>query len=92
MVMLLFFCEVTRQMERFFPLLYGKDHVPKASKGAQNDSKGAIAKATIQSNFWAIVEIEVAKLQVFNNGLDGVRYQNAMDILRIMELNIANNS
>lgn len=87
---LLFFCAVTKQMERLFPLIYGKDYTTKGSKSEADDGKGAIAKSIQKNNYWQIVELEVCKLNAFNNGLEGVKNTNAIEVLTVFNLYLAN--
>tara|TARA_R110000803_G_scaffold28710_2_gene66135 strand:- start:649 stop:885 length:237 start_codon:yes stop_codon:yes gene_type:complete len=77
-------------MEKLFPIVYGKDYIPPTKQSSLPSTKGAIAKQIIKTRFWEIVEIEVAKLQLFNNGLEGVRNANAMEVLRVFNLYLAN--
>jgi hypothetical protein len=76
-------------MERFFPLIYGKDNTPQGTKSQADDGKGEIAKHIRKNHYWEIIEIEVCKLHAFDNGLEGVRGANAMEVLRLVNLNLA---
>ena len=86
---LTFFCSVTREVQRLFPLIYDSE----PTDGGKNRIDETTAKTiTVKNHFWEIAAIKVAETGVFNTGnvtpLETVMNKRAYDVLKIFNLKL----
>jgi len=89
LVFILFFCRVSREVQRLFPLIYDQEPT---SANNERVSHSTAKSITIKNHFWEIAALKVAETGVLNHGnltpLETVFESPAFDVLKVFNLNL----